>query len=87
MLQTIIVDNFFDNVEDIINLSKELDYHTASENENWPGLRTDSLHSTHYDLFNSVIIKILNYYYPNKKINYSNSKVVFSKLKHDDQGK
>ena len=87
MLQTIFVDNFFDNIDDIINLSKELDYHTASKNENWPGLRTDSIHNTHYNLFNNVITKILNYYYLNKKFTYSNSKIVFSRLKHDDQGK
>jgi len=87
MLQTIIVDDFFDNVEDIINLSKELKYHTASENENWPGIRTESLHETHYVLFNSIINKILNYFYPNKKLHYSDSKVVFSRLKHGDQGK
>ena len=65
MLHTIVVDNFFDNVDDIISLSKKLKYYKGSESDNWPGLRTKSLHDTHYNLFNSVIIKILNYYYPN----------------------
>ena len=87
MLHTIVVDNFFDNVDDIISLSKKLKYYKASESDNWPGLRTKSLHDTHYNLFNSVIIKILNYYYPNKKLHYSNSYVVFSRLKYGDQGK
>tara|TARA_R100001086_G_scaffold230959_1_gene151432 strand:+ start:2273 stop:2788 length:516 start_codon:yes stop_codon:yes gene_type:complete len=86
MLHTIVVDNFFNNVNDIINLSKELKYHTP-KNANWPGLRTHSLHNTHYDLFNSVIMKILHYYYPNKELRYSNSSVIFSRLKHGDQGK
>jgi|TARA_R100000482_G_scaffold94437_2_gene39549 hypothetical protein len=87
MLHTIVVDNFFDNVDDIISLSKKLKYYKASESDNWPGLRTKSLHDTHYNLFNSVIIKILNYYYPNKKLHYSNSHVVFSRLKYGDEGK
>ncbi len=87
MLHTIVVDNFFGNVDDIINLSKKLKYYKGSENDNWPGLRTKSLHDTHYNLFDSVIIKILNYYYPNKKLHYSNSHVVFSRLKYGDQGK
>ena len=87
MLHTIVVDNFFDNVDNIISLSKKLKYYKGSENDNWPGLRTKSLHDTHYNLFNSVIIKILNYYYPNKKLHYSNSYVVFSRLKYGDQGK
>ena len=87
MLHTIVVDNFFDNVNDIISLSKKLKYYKGSESDNWPGLRTKSLHDTHYNLFNSVIIKILNYYYPNKKLHYSNSYVVFSRLKYGDEGK
>ena len=87
MLHTIVVDNFFDNVDNIISLSKKLKYYKGAENDNWPGLRTKSLHDTHYNLFNSVIIKILNYYYPNKKLHYSNSYVVFSRLKYGDQGK
>lgn len=87
MLHTIVVDNFFDNVDDIISLSKKLKYYKASESDNWPGLRTKSLHDTHYNLFNSIIIKILNYYYPNKKLHYSNSHVVFSRLKYGDEGK
>jgi|TARA_R100000030_G_scaffold85448_1_gene68677 hypothetical protein len=87
MLHTIVVDNFFDNVDDIISLSKKLKYYKGSESDNWPGLRTKSLHDTHYNLFNSVIIKILNYYYPNKKLHYSNSHVVFSRLKYGDEGK
>tara|TARA_R100000742_G_C4201164_1_gene30233 strand:- start:34 stop:555 length:522 start_codon:yes stop_codon:yes gene_type:complete len=86
MLHTIVVDDFFDNVDDIINLSKKLEYHTP-KNANWPGLRTNSLHDTHYDLFNSVVRKILSYYYPNKDMHYSDSYVVFSRLKYGDQGK
>jgi len=62
MLQTIVVDNFFSNVDKVINLSKELKYHSAPSNENWPGIRTKSLHSTHYNFFNEVILQVLNYY-------------------------
>ena len=47
MLHTIVVDNFFDNVDNIISLSKKLKYYKGSENDNWPGLRTKSLHDTH----------------------------------------
>ncbi len=87
MLQTIVVDNFFSNVDKVINLSKELKYHSAPSNENWPGIRTKSLHSTHYNFFNEVILQVLNYYYPNSELKYHNSHVAFSKLKHGDKGK
>jgi len=87
MLHTIVVDNFFENVDEVINLSKKLKYYPAPDNENWPGLRTKSLHSTHYNFFNKVILKVLNYYYPNSEVIYNNSHVAFSKLKYGDKGK
>ena len=87
MLQTIVVDNFFENVNEVINLSKKLKFYPASKNENFPGLRTKSLHLQNYDFFNSVIVKILNYYYPKQNLKYNNSHVAFTKLKYGDKGK
>tara|TARA_Y100000114_G_C11609374_1_gene254343 strand:+ start:62 stop:568 length:507 start_codon:yes stop_codon:yes gene_type:complete len=87
MLPTIIVDNFFDDVEKIIKLSKTLEYYPRNKNENWPGLRTKSLHLTNYGLFNDIVLKILNYYYPSSQLKYSDAYVGFSKLKYGDKGK
>jgi len=87
MLQTIIVDNFFDDVDKIIKLSKTLKYYPRSQKENWPGLRTKSLHLTHYGLFNDIVLKILNYYYPASQLKYDDAYVGFSKLKYGDEGK
>ena len=70
MLPTIIVDNFFDDVEKIIKLSKTLEYYPRNKNENWPGLRTKSLHLTNYGLFNDIVLKILNYYYQSSQLKY-----------------
>jgi len=55
--------------------------------DNWAGLRTKSLHLTHYDLFNSIILKILSYYYSNTKIKFNDSSIYFSKLKAGNKGK
>ena len=87
MLPTIIVDDFFDDVEKIIKLSKTLKYYPRNQNENWPGLRTKSLHLTNYDLFNDIVLKILSYYYPPSQLKYSDTFVGFSKLKYGDKGK
>ena len=88
MLHTTIVDNFFDNVDEIIKLSKELKYYKRTEKENWPGIRTKSLHETHYDLFHSIIVKILNnYYHPSDNMYYSNTNAVFTRLKYGDEGR
>ena len=78
MLQTIIVDNFFDDVDKIIKLSKTLKYYPRSQKENWPGLRTKSLHLTHYGLFNDIVLKVLNYYYPASQLKYDDAYVGFS---------
>jgi len=87
MFSTIIVDNFFEDIKKIIKISKQLKYHPPKSYDNWAGLRTKSLHLTHSDLFNSIIKKILSYYYSNKKIKFSDSSIYFSKLRRGDKGK
>ena len=83
-----VVDNFFEDVDKIIDLSKKLKYYPATkETDNWPGIRTESLHLNHYDLFRNIILKILNYYHPNAQVKYDNSLICFSKLKYGDKGK
>ena len=87
MYPVMVVDNFFEDVDKIISLSKKLKYNSATETANWPGIRTESLNLNHYDLFHNIILKILNYYHPNAYIKYSDSLVCFSKLKYGDKGK
>tara|TARA_Y100001951_G_C11131523_1_gene178485 strand:+ start:68 stop:571 length:504 start_codon:yes stop_codon:yes gene_type:complete len=87
MFSTIIVDNFFEDIKKIIKISKQLKYYPPTKTDNWGGLRTKSLHLTHYDLFNDIIKKILSYYYSNNKIKFSDSSMFFSKLNLGDIGK
>ena len=84
MLPTVIIENFFKNVDEIISLSKKLKFTAPTSVENWPGLRTESLHHNHHDLFNNIIGKILSNYFPNTKINFSNSSIFFHKFKPGD---
>ena len=87
MFSTIIVDDFFKNVDEVISLSKKLKFKPPTSVENWPGLRTKSLHHNHYDLFNAIILRILSNYYPDKEVKFSDSSVYFHKLKDGDKGK
>ena len=80
MLPTLIVDNFFDNINDIIKLSKKFKYIPPNKNQNWMGLRTESIHSNHYEVFNCIILKILNYYFPERRVTYDSSFIHFHKL-------
>ena len=84
---TIIGDNFFNNLNEKIKISKELKYYKPKKNDNWPGLRTESIHTTHPELFHAVVMKILSYYYPNTFIKFGNTSLVFSKIKKEDKSK
>ena len=80
MLPTIVVDNFFKDVNEIIKLSKKFKYFPPKKEEHWVGLRTKSLHINNYKLFNSIILKILKFYFPTKNTAYENSFIYFHKL-------
>jgi len=87
---TIVVDNFFHDLEYILKISKELEYNKPKENEehnNWAGVRTKSLHLTHPKLFQDIVMKILGHYYPQTPLTFKNTDAVFSKIKKGDKGK
>jgi len=87
LFPTIIVDDFFTNVDEIISLSRKLKFEPPIPVENWAGLRTKSLHYNHYGLFNDIIVRILNTYFFAKQVRFSDSSVSFHKLKGGDKGK
>tara|TARA_R100001163_G_C4964522_1_gene126971 strand:- start:172 stop:681 length:510 start_codon:yes stop_codon:yes gene_type:complete len=80
MLPTIVVDNFFENIDEIIKLSKQYEYNPPKKEEFWVGFRTKSLHIDNKELFHSVISKILSYYFPDENVRYYNSYIYFHKL-------
>jgi|TARA_R110000851_G_scaffold260123_1_gene412659 hypothetical protein len=87
MYTTIVKENFFDNVEDIINISKKLKYYPPKKKDNWPGLRTKSLHETNYDLFCTIVNKVIRNYYTTNECRFNNTSVYFSKIKKGQKGK
>lgn len=60
---TTIVDNFFDDPDKIVEYSKKLNY-KKDPNNDWPGVRTESLNKINYDFFNTSITKIISILYP-----------------------
>ena len=81
---TIVVDNFFDNPNEIVEYSKTLDYYKADPtipHSKWQGKRTESIHKINRQLYDFVISKALSYFFPTdtKKILYENTKVCFHK--------
>jgi len=75
MYNTVIIDNFFDNPDYIVDYSKSLDYKKSdmrTEGNFWPGERSESIEKYDKDLFNFIVEKILSSYY-----NFNFEKVLF----------
>jgi hypothetical protein len=79
---TLIVDNFFDNPDTIINLSNTLEFFEADKEEFWPGRRSKPLHEINDKLFNFIISKVLSFYYDFQleNISWDNTYVGFHKI-------
>jgi len=60
---TLIVDNFFDDPQMVINFSKDLTYERAQGHE-WPGVRTPSLHTVDEEFFYWSTKKIMMLLFP-----------------------
>ena len=63
MWPTLIVDNFFDDPQKVINFSKRLKYERASGHE-WPGTRTDHLGKIDKEFFLWSTTKIMMLLFP-----------------------
>tara|TARA_R110000822_G_scaffold32047_1_gene92356 strand:- start:1345 stop:1848 length:504 start_codon:yes stop_codon:yes gene_type:complete len=87
MYPTIIQDNLFQNPYEIIEISKKLKFYPPNKKENFAGTRTKSLHKTHKELYLKIISNVVGNYYFNKKVNFTNTTVHFSKIKKKDRGR
>jgi len=65
---TIIVDNFFDNPNKVIEYSKKLKF-LKDEKGDWPGKRTDTLSNIDQNFFNWINYKIVRLIYPMNHFN------------------
>ena len=63
MWPTLIVDNFFDDPQKIINFSKQFKYERDLENQ-WPGTRTLPMNELNKDFFTWSTRKIMNLFFP-----------------------
>ena len=62
MYPNLIVDNFFDDPDSIVDLSTKLKY-APSDDGTWPGLRSDNLHLIDWRLFDFICRKISHLFY------------------------
>lgn len=63
MFPVYIADNFYPNLSPVLELSNNLEYKDYKDKQ-WPGLRTDPLHSVNKTLFDNFNNKVLSLIYP-----------------------
>ena len=62
MYPNLIVDNFFEDPDSIVDLSKNLQY-SSSDDGRWPGFRSNYLHRIYPRLFDFICTKITHLFY------------------------
>lgn len=63
-MKSIVVDNFFDDPYEVINLAKGQTYYHRGVDQFYEGLRTPDLKTIDINFFNKVVSKILYEYFP-----------------------
>jgi hypothetical protein len=82
---TLVIDDFFQNVDAVIDYSKTLKF--LKTNGKWPGERTRPLHIENIEFFKKVTSKIIACYYPNETENTNfrwTASSYFQKIKTKD---
>jgi hypothetical protein len=83
---TVIIENFFENPDEIVNYSNTLTFKGPEKNEYWIGKRSEMLHKINIDLFNFICSKVISIFYNCKKeiITFSDAQVCFQKIGKTD---
>jgi hypothetical protein len=65
IIPTSVVDNFFNNPNQVVEFANQQEYFVASDNS-WPGKRTKCISTINYNFYDLVVKKIIALYYPEK---------------------
>ena len=60
---TIVVENFFKDPKLIFDFLKKVKWSRAKDDENWPGVRSESFHKINPELHSFIMNKIISVYY------------------------
>lgn len=84
MKPTIIKNNFFENPEEVIKFSKQITWKKPSNQDNWPGLRSDNLFQINQKLHDDIVEKIVKLYFNGYKVSIENTTIQFHKITYED---
>lgn len=83
-MKYVIVDNFFDNPDEIINFSNTMEYRQRNESEYWEGTRTDCIKDIDLDLYSQITSKIIYSYFETNHSYAIEGDLVFHKMNEND---
>lgn len=77
----VVVDNFFRNPDLIRKLALSLNY-APDDKGRWPGQRSEQLHTIDYELFMSIMLKIMSIYtdFAYSNVTWENASLYFHKI-------
>tara|TARA_R100000988_G_scaffold71841_1_gene37220 strand:- start:353 stop:880 length:528 start_codon:yes stop_codon:yes gene_type:complete len=84
MLPTLIKTSFFEDPQEIINYSKKIKWIKSTNNDNWPGYRSDNLFYINKKLHDCIIDEIVKLYFRGKQVQIGSTKIQFHKISYED---
>ena len=79
MLPTLIKTSFFEDPQEIINYSKKIEWIKSTNQDNWPGYRSDNLFKINKELHYYIINEIVRLYFRGKQVQIGSTKIQFHK--------
>ena len=83
---TCVLQNFFDNPDEVVNYTNTLDWYSPTKDENWPGKRTNNLWEINKNLFNFITNKVISLYFDLNAVavEWKKSNIRFHKISNND---
>jgi hypothetical protein len=84
MLPTIIKTSFFNNPQEVINFSNTITWHKSTEQDNWPGYRSDNLFKINRKLHDYIVKEIMTIYFKGEQLQIEETVTQFHKIKYEN---
>lgn len=84
MKPTIVKENFFEKPDEIVKLTKKIEWLSPGPTADWPGVRSKNLCDILPNLNNYIISKIVKLYYGHDNLEVFNTNIQFHKIKLSD---
>ena len=84
MIPTLVKNYFFENPKEVINFSKKITWYRSTDQDNWPGYRSDNLFKINKKLHDYIIDEIVKLYFKGRQVQIEYTKLQFHKITYED---